>query len=166
MIRRPPRSTLFPYTTLFRSPDQGLVQLDRVALGHQPLHYLSLLEPLAQVRQPELALGPPHRGATARLCRHRLVLLPASLLSPPDPPFPPGGYRSAVPASPPSPSGLALEPPGPPSVFDGPSDGSGDALGRRHVVLLQGGRRVGGVVAGDAQHGGLEVVEGLLHDPG
>src|SRR5256885_2977228 len=23
MIRRPPRSTLFPYTTLFRSPDQG-----------------------------------------------------------------------------------------------------------------------------------------------
>src|SRR5258707_13894454 len=32
MIRRPPRSTLFPYTTLFRSPvpppdDQGLVHL-------------------------------------------------------------------------------------------------------------------------------------------
>src|SRR5258705_7237653 len=24
MIRRPPRSTLFPYTTLFRSPDQPL----------------------------------------------------------------------------------------------------------------------------------------------
>src|SRR5258708_24623988 len=24
MIRRPPRSTLFPYTTLFRSPDPGL----------------------------------------------------------------------------------------------------------------------------------------------
>src|SRR3712207_7763776 len=24
MIRRPPRSTLFPYTTLFRSPDLGL----------------------------------------------------------------------------------------------------------------------------------------------
>src|SRR2546426_5083080 len=23
MIRRPPRSTLFPYTTLFRSPDDG-----------------------------------------------------------------------------------------------------------------------------------------------
>src|SRR3712207_8217280 len=26
MIRRPPRSTLFPYTTLFRSADQGLVE--------------------------------------------------------------------------------------------------------------------------------------------
>src|SRR2546426_7168227 len=30
MIRRPPRSTLFPYTTLFRSP-QGLSALERVA---------------------------------------------------------------------------------------------------------------------------------------
>src|SRR3712207_8763168 len=25
MIRRPPRSTLFPYTTLFRSPEQGQI---------------------------------------------------------------------------------------------------------------------------------------------
>src|SRR2546422_4824084 len=28
MIRRPPRSTLFPYTTLFRSPAPVLVQLE------------------------------------------------------------------------------------------------------------------------------------------
>src|SRR5256885_8458658 len=28
MIRRPPRSTLFPYTTLFRSHERGLVHLD------------------------------------------------------------------------------------------------------------------------------------------
>src|SRR2546430_11055140 len=28
MIRRPPRSTLFPYTTLFRSQPAGLVTLD------------------------------------------------------------------------------------------------------------------------------------------
>src|SRR2546427_1084907 len=27
MIRRPPRSTLFPYTTLFRSPLPGLLQM-------------------------------------------------------------------------------------------------------------------------------------------
>src|SRR2546430_6568235 len=27
MIRRPPRSTLFPYTTLFRSPDESPIQL-------------------------------------------------------------------------------------------------------------------------------------------
>src|SRR3712207_8611698 len=30
MIRRPPRSTLFPYTTLFRSPERGEIRwLDR-----------------------------------------------------------------------------------------------------------------------------------------
>src|SRR5438874_6046857 len=34
MIRRPPRSTLFPYTTLFRSPILTLVAWER--LGHLP----------------------------------------------------------------------------------------------------------------------------------
>src|SRR3712207_8575795 len=33
MIRRPPRSTLFPYTTLFRSPHAGQRGAQRV-LGH------------------------------------------------------------------------------------------------------------------------------------
>src|SRR3712207_8279438 len=34
MIRRPPRSTLFPYTTLFRSEsDRWLVDGDRVTVG-------------------------------------------------------------------------------------------------------------------------------------
>src|SRR5256885_9401973 len=33
MIRRPPRSTLFPYTTLFRSPRQ--LQLRRCSTEHQ-----------------------------------------------------------------------------------------------------------------------------------
>src|SRR5258705_4093079 len=33
MIRRPPRSTLFPYTTLFRSPGEGRL---RVSAGAQP----------------------------------------------------------------------------------------------------------------------------------
>src|SRR3712207_8586725 len=42
MIRRPPRSTLFPYTTLFRSPgveDFGVradVRLDLLARAHAP----------------------------------------------------------------------------------------------------------------------------------
>src|SRR2546429_2170800 len=31
MIRRPPRSTLFPYTTLFRSPGVVDIELDMVA---------------------------------------------------------------------------------------------------------------------------------------
>src|SRR5256884_8103195 len=33
MIRRPPRSTLFPYTTLFRSVGAGVERGDLVALG-------------------------------------------------------------------------------------------------------------------------------------
>src|ERR1044072_4597822 len=34
MIRRPPRSALFPYTTLFRSiADRTVVDLDRIAVG-------------------------------------------------------------------------------------------------------------------------------------
>src|SRR3712207_7553417 len=33
MIRRPPRSTLFPYTTLFRSEDERLAFAQRVAGG-------------------------------------------------------------------------------------------------------------------------------------
>src|SRR2546427_5779560 len=37
MIRRPPRSTLFPYTTLFRSETDGFLErlLARVALARQ-----------------------------------------------------------------------------------------------------------------------------------
>src|SRR5258706_11790657 len=33
MIRRPPRSTLFPYTTLFRSPHEGANQLPAQGRG-------------------------------------------------------------------------------------------------------------------------------------
>src|SRR2546430_17265865 len=34
MIRRPPRSTLFPYTTLFRSRDERRAERQRVGDGH------------------------------------------------------------------------------------------------------------------------------------
>src|SRR2546422_2729874 len=40
MIRRPPRSTLFPYTTLFRS---CLARLHRVPVPLVPLHHAPLL---------------------------------------------------------------------------------------------------------------------------
>src|SRR5256885_12276847 len=36
MIRRPPRSTLFPYTTLFRSPAAAWGHGQQPALGHEP----------------------------------------------------------------------------------------------------------------------------------
>src|SRR2546425_9692602 len=35
MIRRPPRSTLFPYTTLFRSPPQKMYRLEKALVVHQ-----------------------------------------------------------------------------------------------------------------------------------
>src|SRR5436309_3736806 len=34
MLRRPPRSTLFPYTTLFRSPQLGILVGEREAARH------------------------------------------------------------------------------------------------------------------------------------
>src|SRR3712207_7065133 len=37
MIRRPPRSTLFPYTTLFRSDDPALPQQQGVAVAPRDL---------------------------------------------------------------------------------------------------------------------------------
>src|SRR2546425_6751535 len=66
MIRRPPRSTLFPYTTLFRSPDRvkiGLWQNKR------------LLKRALRQRLPERHLRAPKRGfvgPTAEWLRHEL----------------------------------------------------------------------------------------------
>src|SRR3712207_6868931 len=48
MIRRPPRSTLFPYTTLFRSPGRrgaGLGLLLAVGPAHRPLLVLGSAVP-------------------------------------------------------------------------------------------------------------------------
>src|SRR2546426_12385310 len=38
MIRRPPRSTLFPYTTLFRSHDDGVVAVSVLSPGDPRTH--------------------------------------------------------------------------------------------------------------------------------
>src|SRR5258708_23095346 len=56
MIRRPPRSTLFPYTTLFRSLSnvdviaKGRSGLDAVMLAHEWMPDLVLMD----VRMPEM----------------------------------------------------------------------------------------------------------------
>src|SRR2546430_10010378 len=52
MIRRPPRSTLFPYTTLFRSRLRGVPQELRREMGHQIRGVANSLEP-----QANLAVG-------------------------------------------------------------------------------------------------------------
>src|SRR3712207_7256279 len=63
MIRRPPRSTLFPYTTLFRSrsvpagyggaamstwPRAVLFDFDGVVVNSEPLHFQAFREVLAK----------------------------------------------------------------------------------------------------------------------
>src|SRR3712207_9092454 len=65
MIRRPPRSTLFPYTTLFRSHLRGHVL---VADRHGDLHRL-----LAVV-------GDDDGGGALGVGRHPVLLLPARVV--------------------------------------------------------------------------------------
>src|SRR3712207_8672997 len=62
MIRRPPRSTLFPYTTLFRS-DLGQLLLALLAVGEVAAHRV-LLDQGAHAL--EVALRPDHPGLHQR----------------------------------------------------------------------------------------------------
>src|SRR5258707_3398387 len=57
MIRRPPRSTLFPYTTLFRSPDLALSLVATLNLLLTVLRFGRALVPHGDVGGA-LALGP------------------------------------------------------------------------------------------------------------
>src|SRR2546427_6571568 len=49
MIRRPPRSTLFPYTTLFRSHEGGAANLGRHAGAQERRQITQRLRELAQL---------------------------------------------------------------------------------------------------------------------
>src|SRR5260370_30341752 len=74
MIRRPPRSTLFPYTTLFRSQliDRAEPELDRLCVAHRRPHPRAkpassdgrarVVEKLDKLWQLEV----PHRGRVER----------------------------------------------------------------------------------------------------
>src|SRR2546430_5694615 len=65
MIRRPPRSTLFPYTTLFRSMDQdvGAAQLGRSHLVAEPEAHVGLAARAADQRNHAVAALPQFRPA-------------------------------------------------------------------------------------------------------
>src|SRR3712207_7964543 len=63
MIRRPPRSTLFPYTTLFRSIEQSL--------HHRPMHH-ARMPTLGSAFRRTLRIGPHRRSP------HRIRLAPRS----------------------------------------------------------------------------------------
>src|SRR2546429_9616090 len=74
MIRRPPRSTLFPYTTLFRSGvEEGerahLVPRDRQDASHQ-----ELLDVLVPLRRPCSSwIGPRDRKSTRLNSSHGYI---------------------------------------------------------------------------------------------
>src|SRR3712207_8802620 len=72
MIRRPPRSTLFPYTTLFRSDDAHLAPKHVQQLG-QLIDVGASQEP-AQPRDPRIVGGRPLRFA-AGVDPHRAELV-------------------------------------------------------------------------------------------
>src|SRR5258708_16221446 len=62
MIRRPPRSTLFPYTTLFRSREPIEARLEAVALlAERPAERDTLAALFDQVHDLERLLGGPLR---------------------------------------------------------------------------------------------------------
>src|SRR5205814_10136457 len=48
MPRLPPRSTLFPYTTLFRSKDAGLTKIDHVLITHWHIDHFGGVAEVAQ----------------------------------------------------------------------------------------------------------------------
>src|SRR2546426_8659722 len=75
MIRRPPRSTLFPYTTLFRSLDPACIETESLRGPDQVgvlQRVLMLVEPI--VHLPELALGDARDRKSTRLNSSHLVI--------------------------------------------------------------------------------------------
>src|SRR2546426_4936810 len=85
MIRRPPRSTLFPYTTLFRSRDCGAGDEPRVDLGRERLARRPAIDALVRrhvvvvtaVADDDVALvdGPAVRRIERHPARRRRVEL-------------------------------------------------------------------------------------------
>src|SRR2546425_10976721 len=73
MIRRPPRSTLFPYTTLFRSV-LDVVGLDAPGFIVSPAHALEVVTPLEghEVRAGAQDDGRTLLDATDQISRHAL----------------------------------------------------------------------------------------------
>src|SRR3712207_8401032 len=66
MIRRPPRSTLFPYTTLFRSQGPGVAAGPDHPPRRRPPHAAGAEGPGRGRPRPRAARRPPGRPAEAR----------------------------------------------------------------------------------------------------
>src|SRR2546430_7457931 len=73
MIRRPPRSTLFPYTTLFRSVEEELGVLDVVAVMlDKPASTDAASDLLVRRGEEDHVALERHAGALEREQRHEL----------------------------------------------------------------------------------------------
>src|SRR2546430_16831659 len=68
MIRRPPRSTLFPYTTLFRSVSTLLMTLNRGEGGQNKIGS-NLSDVLGVLRAEELVASDEYYGVQERFSR-------------------------------------------------------------------------------------------------
>src|SRR5256885_5906158 len=73
MIRRPPRSTLFPYTTLFRSDAARLLGIDRARLGFEVEQDPDEVHPADAVEHRVVCLREQDRKST-RLNSSHLVI--------------------------------------------------------------------------------------------
>src|SRR2546426_10096971 len=87
MIRRPPRSTLFPYTTLFRSLHEAHVSLhagerDAVNLVNGELSRLGQGRPFREARKAEEAALLARKERVAQLHEAAESLLPPQKLDP------------------------------------------------------------------------------------
>src|SRR5207249_8400006 len=69
---RPPLSTLFPYTTLFRSRLDGLLRDLRLVLGKALLHGLRLLHEVAEIAEHAFVGHPRPYPCPAIISRPRL----------------------------------------------------------------------------------------------
>src|SRR3712207_8513980 len=67
MIRRPPRSTLFPYTTLFRSRELLLLGLGHALAARLDDLEVLVVHPDAPLEEALGRLRPPERGQPARV---------------------------------------------------------------------------------------------------
>src|SRR5690348_17681997 len=71
MVRRPPRSTLFPYTTLFRSEDRGPVeQVEEGIVGGDTVAHLPVVARRQALSRHALGVEPVRGGGEPRSEEH------------------------------------------------------------------------------------------------
>src|SRR3712207_7663195 len=71
MIRRPPRSTLFPYTTLFRSPYEKLKQPPNLPSAEDQVETASAVKPSYPRLEKKMLLMVHYRRGRVRLIFYR-----------------------------------------------------------------------------------------------